>query len=481
MPDVLIFGLDTMKTYGKRAAEPESSFFTLNLNKSIDRLVRPLGIAKKTGWDEEFGHRYSVELGLGWGNGAQQVYQLGYLGKRDLTEGSVLDYGFKLGLDASILPPDSLRKRQFAVWTNWSRNFELYTKLSYDDRRFFTYGRRDVSAIRLNNRFTYDFGRYYNLNYNLTLSRFRYIDFLFDVLWPEDLIKNRLEFKPNINAIFNAFTINGGFTICYSTDFFLVEPYFTYSKNQPWPEIGFNRVQLTFGYLYTNYKLNIEDVFPPSPSVEEKFFTPGCRLEFFEDFVAFYLRTDYKIYDFDNSFNENHYIAGGTNRIQRDKLKFGIEIQPIDLPIEIDFNYRKTKDYSYWESVGSPLEWIHRFWPRDVDVYSLGILFYHANLSTQFNYQLLSEEIANIFRLSLAAELKCPFGEMFDFNFGVNYHDLREEAPGFILLNAGVNKEILKMLSVKFAIKNILGRPFEIWPDLEEPGRTYLFSIEAKI
>lgn len=458
-----------MKMHGERTAEPETAHLSLVAVEPGKRTLSGISPPKKTGFEEKFGRRYNFELIMGWGNGSNQNYHLGYLGRRDLDDVSLLAYHFGIGINTSQLSPDSLRKRYFSVGTNLIKGIRANSAFYYEDYRyrmpsFYGYQRK-ATNLMLDNNLTYDFTQHYSAHLYSKVERLS-VD-------QHPISENLLIIKPAMDIEFNEFQVSGGVDIDYSSEFLLSEPHLMYVRNRAWPGLRLDRVLMTVGYVYYN------DDF-----VMKKFLRPNLRLEFAKNLLSLSLSNKYTVFNPIRAFNENRLFisdAPDQNGIEQDKVNVGVELSPGGTPFYASLFYRNVQDFYFWTQPLIGPGYFYNRWPNDTRIWSLILCADFERFSFHIRRDFLSSDIPNYARLAVIANVSQTVFDIFDFGLSANIQEIRNGPPGFLLINANVKKEILKIFSFKFELRNITGKPYEIWPGLEEPGRTYLFSIQTRI
>lgn len=468
-----------MKVYGERTAFIDTSMIALDLSRTEKAALSDLGQVKRIGIEERFGRRYHVELKMGWGTGDHQLYHLGYLGRRTISEGSILHYGAGLGINTSRIWPDSARHRYFGVWTQWLRRFSLSSRFGYHDYRQSIDSRygpytRTVRQAHLSSQFAYGLGRDCCLDVPVDLDRIKIYN------WFPLGVENRLKIAPRVDADFLSFRSSGGVKFEYGSEHLIAEPYVEYSRTDRLPGIGLDCLTLRLGCAYVD-----EDR-------QETFLTPDARFEFFEDRAALFIGRSYRIYDWIREFEQNRLAERSHVRpwptdlsyIEKEKIHLGLDARIPMWSLDSRLEFKRVERPFYWDPswVGVALVF-HERYPSDVSMLSLTVTQDVAYGWIGSRYLMASEELPYTYRFELWVGMKHKLGPIADLDYRYRFQTLpygEVSNSSIFRLDAGIQREILKLFTARFEVNNIANEEYLLWPGLES-GRHFLFSIHTRL
>jgi len=466
-----------MKVYGERAVFAETSAIALDLSRTETIALSDLGHLKKTGIEERFGRRYHVELKMGWGTGDHQLYHLGYLGRREISEGSMLHYGADLGINTSRLSPDSVRYRYGSIWTQWLTRFSLASRFDYRDYRLKMVERpwpytRDVRRAWLSNQLGFNFGNGYHLDVPVDLDGIRLDD-------PPPAVENRLKVAPRLEADFLSFRSSAGARFEYSSEYLLAEPYVEYSRKDLSQNIKLDGLVLRLGCAYVDDKR------------KQTFLTPDARFEFFGERAALYVGRSYRVCDWIREFDENRQVGRSrvwpgpvdSSRVEKEKIHLGLDARIPMWSLDSRLEFKRLEQPFYWmPDWNSPLI-LHGRYPTDVSTLSLTVTqeFYYGWIGSR--YLMASEELPYTYRFELWVGMKHKLGPIADLDYRYRFQTLpygEVSNNSIFKLDAGIQREILKLFTARFEVNNIANEEYLLWPGLES-GRHFLFSIHSRL
>lgn len=477
LPDVLILGLDTMKVYDTRTTFVETSSVALDVARVPEIGMSELGHVKKLGMEEKFGRRYHVELKMGWGTGSHQLYHLGYLGRRTISEGSTLCYGAGLGINTSKIWPDSARHRYFGVWTRWQTWFSLASRFEYRDyeQRIWAWEwpyTRNVRKARLSSQFAYSLGDHYYLDVPVDLDGIELDD-------QGPAVENRLKVAPRFEADFLSFRSSGGVKFEYSSEHLLAEPYVEYSRKNLLPSIKLDGLVLRLGCAYVDDKR------------KQTFLTPDARLEFFEDRAAFFVGRSYQVCDWIREFDENRLVTRtevwparvDSSRVEKEKVHIGLNGRVPKWSLDSRLEFKRVEQLFCWEPDWMNSLAFHGRYRTDVSILSLTVAQEFVYGSIGSRYLIASEKLPYTYRFEVWVGMKHRLGPIADLDYRYRFQTMPYEESGdysILKLDVGIQREILKLFTARFEVNNIADEEYVTWPSLEA-GRHFLFSIHSRL
>ncbi len=463
-----------MKVYGERTAFAETSMIALDLSRTETMALSDLGQVKKIGIEERFGRRYHVELKMGWGGGGQQLYHLGYFGKSDIEEGSVLHYGGGAGISTSHLPPDSLRERYFFTQARLLKGFDLSTQFKYTDYRHVvpggwepSYNLRNPYHVGLSGQIEHSISSSTGLMGRLVLERLRVA---------ESLSENMVDFRPRVSFDFARFRADGEVFLQYSSGFLLLAPLLSYERDNITSKREVSRIRVGLGYVY----FRGEDRSSASDGV-----VGTARAGFLRDQLLASVWNGYKIHSVISGFKTTRLYDGpGQAFLEWDRIGLSLACRPAVMPVEVGFAYRRVASYGQWESDFFYGGMEQRPSAEDLRIAGFSVALDRVPFVGRVRYDLPSDDVPFFRRLNMNADLVFNLFDLADVNAGLEYHSGRDgygsSSDGYALFNVGVKRELLRILLVQFEVRNILGAEYTIWEGTE-PGRTVLFSLQTRI